>query len=133
MAVLAWYFVGACVLGVIALPLVVRRLGKSQRLMNASRIGTVRAMARADAAERAAGIAHEQHTQAARLAADAVATTRSALYVARQISKVSGQMDELMGYVTSDRAESPIQGRHAVPGDPEWYATTREFNPGFRP
>ena len=109
-----------CTAAVILGPFVVimRKLGASRHVAVTGRIDLVRAKARTEAAERAVSAANARQMHAARLAENAVIVTQEALSFARQIDKVSGQMDALIDYVTDDR------GRHVMPGD---YDLEREF------
>ena len=118
----ALFFVGvgvcAVVVGLSLFVVTMRRLSTNKHVLVTGRIDLVRTQVRAEAAERAVSAANARQMHAARLAADSVAVTGQALHVAREIAKVSRQMDALIGYV----ADEP--GRHAIPGD---FDLEREF------
>jgi methyl-accepting chemotaxis protein len=98
-----------CVVGVLMLivggvlfVIMIRRLSTSRHVIVSGRVDLVRAKARADAAERVA-------MQITNVAGQAVEQVGQALHVAREIEKVSSQMDELLEYVTD---YEPKRGRH---------------------
>lgn len=110
------------VIGTLVVLAVTRVVKRANRTMHSARLETVRARSRADAAEKAATLANDQHQQAAKVVVEAVAQTGQALAVAREIKKVSAQMDTLLGFVANEADELP-RGRHAVP-KPERQALT---------
>jgi hypothetical protein len=112
-SVLAFLLIaGLCVvLALIILCIMASRLAKTKHVVVTGRVDLVRAQTRVEAAEHAVSVAAERHRETARLAADSVATTRSALYVARQIGEVNGKMDTLLSYFTDESAELPSRGR----------------------
>jgi hypothetical protein len=115
-----WFFLVAYGTPSSALGVAMYRLVKSKNLMVVARVDSARAQARAEAAEQAAMMAEQQRAEAAGLAAESVAHTGQALLIARQIDKVSAQMDVLLGCVTGEPVPEPSRrGRHALPGGPD--------------
>jgi len=99
---------GAAITLTIAILVLIRRLTRANYGMKTTTIKLTQANAKADAAR-------QQAEQVAGLAKDAVAQTGEALHVARQIDKVSDQMDVLMEHVAADQPELPGHGKHARP------------------
>jgi hypothetical protein len=98
--------IGGIVAGFI---LLVRRLGRSRHLIRAARTDAVRWQARAEGIDRQAKRMVDVTNQA-------LEQTGVALEVAREIEKVSDQMDQLLGLVVGESAEQPAppgSGRHA--------------------
>jgi hypothetical protein len=98
MGVLLGIFAGALVVVVIMVLLLMRRVGHSQSLVSMTRTDKVRAEARAEAAEDAA----DRITGVA----------ENALDVASEITKVSSQMDLLLGHVGIDEEPTSNRGKH---------------------
>jgi hypothetical protein len=108
-------FVIVClVLGVLVV-VIMRKLGGSKKVVLAARVNTARAEATAEAAK-------AQTDRITDVAEQAMGQTGKALDVAQEIHKVSEQMDELLGYVTTD-ADKLDNGKHRknlrVVGDEE--------------
>jgi len=113
--ILLWAFVLIWIVLAILVVVIMRKLGHSKKVVLASRTSVVRAEALAEAAEQSAD-------RITGVAETALEQTGKALNVAQEINKVSGQMDELLGYVTTDAAKLD-NGKHKknlrVVGDEE--------------
>lgn len=109
-------FLAACVAIAALFVVIIRRLGRSQKLLRITRTDSVRANARAEANERMVDRATD-------VAEQALEQTGKALDVATVIQQVDAKVDELLGFVTGESAE-PTHGKHAsnlrvVPGSQE--------------
>ena len=106
-----WTITGVCALLAVAIVLGVWRLVRSKNVaLQRSSTSYQRAKARADASGARADAYRDVADRMTGLAGDAVAQTGDALHVARQIDKVSTQMDALMYRIADE--ETP-HGRHA--------------------
>lgn len=101
-------FLGVVVVLAVFSVVIIRKLGASKRVVLATRTNAVRADARAQAAvesaDRITGVAQA-----------AVQQVSDALDVAKEIHKVSEQMDLLIGHVGADQPVQPNRGRHSRP------------------
>jgi hypothetical protein len=97
-------FLGVCAAIVALFVVIVRRLGRSQKLLRITRTDAVRANAKADANAQVV----DRVTNVAELA---LQHTGEALHVAAVIEEVNDKMDELLGFVTG---EIPTGGKHAA-------------------